>query len=265
MNISWMRKTVTALPLGRDLPDTDGMAMDSDIHREQATSYLIDPLKRWLAASAIRAYVSGNSFVYYDPVDPKNHVIGPDMYVVLGGEQRGQKKWVVWEEGGLTPSLAIELLSPSTEARDRGDKFLIYRDCLKTRDYFLFDSDHGRLEGFHLVNGAYVAAEFVTEGSSWIACRGLRLWLGVKDGWLRWYDPETGSLVPTDLERAEQERQRAEQERLRADQERQRADQERLRADQERQRADQAEDELRRLREELLKRQAPPAGGAEGL
>jgi hypothetical protein len=65
------------------------------------------------------------------------------------------------------------------------------------------------------------------------------LYLGVRDGWLRWLTAD-GVVVPTPLERAEQERLRAEQERLRAEQERLRAEQERLRAEQERQRAEQA-------------------------
>jgi hypothetical protein len=50
------------------------------------------------------------------------------------------------------------------------------------------------------------------------------LYLGVRDGWLRWLTAD-GIVVPTPLEWAEQEHQRAEQERQRAEQERQRAEQ----------------------------------------
>ena len=212
--------------------------MDSEIHREQASKYLIDPLKRWLTETSLSAFVGGNSFVYYgyNVANKTSQVLGPDFYVVMGGEARGQKKWVIWEEGGRMPSLVVELVSPSTEARDRGEKFLIYRDVLKTKDYFLFNSDTGRLEGFHLLNGVYVTAEYVNQGAplvgeNWIRCRGIDLWLGVVDGWLRWFDPKKGNLVFTDQELAESANQRAEE----------------------------AEAELRSLREQLAQLQKPPA------
>jgi uncharacterized membrane protein len=49
------------------------------------------------------------------------------------------------------------------------------------------------------------------------------LYLGVQNDWLRWMTSE-GTLLPTPMELAAQERQRAEQERQRAEQERQRAE-----------------------------------------
>jgi hypothetical protein len=57
------------------------------------------------------------------------------------------------------------------------------------------------------------------------------LYLGVRDGWLRWFTAD-GGIVPTPLEWAEQQRQRAEQEHQRAEQERQRAEQAMQRASQ---------------------------------
>jgi hypothetical protein len=49
------------------------------------------------------------------------------------------------------------------------------------------------------------------------------LFLGVKDGWLRWLTA-AGTVLTTPQELAAQERQHAEQERQRAEQERQRAE-----------------------------------------
>lgn len=261
VNISRMRDSISrakSLPRGKDLPDTDGMPMDDENHGIQARNYLIEPLKRWLTESNIQAFVGGNSFVYYgyNVMTRKPQCLGPDFYVVMGGQTREQSKWVVWEEGGLMPSLVVELVYPSTEARDRGEKFLIYRDILKTQDYFLFNTDTKRLEGFHLQNGVYITASFIRQGApsvgdSWIRCQGIDLWIGIVDGWLRWYDPKTQRLIDTDHERAVSEKGRADEERRRADQEAQRADEEKRRADEERRRADEAEAELRALREQL--------------
>lgn len=115
-----------------DLPDTDGQPMDSDLHRTQATVYLIEPLREYFRQIGFPAYVSGNSFVYYDQRRGAQPV-GPDFYVVNGGRQGKQKMWVAWREGNLLPSLVVEMLSPTSEENDRGKKFCLYRDRLKTR------------------------------------------------------------------------------------------------------------------------------------
>ncbi|MBT9586737.1 Uma2 family endonuclease [bacterium] len=223
------------LPRGDDLPDEDGIPLDNEVHREQASIYLIEPLKRWLRQQSVDAFVGGNSFVYYSPSsvsgrkggNPKPRRLGPDVYVVMGGQSRGQKKWVVWEEGGLYPSLAIELLSPATEGQDRGQKFVIYRDQWKMKDYFLFETDSAKLEGFCLRRRAY----FSTEDEQGLhPCSCLPLRLGVRDGWLRWFDLD-GQVLPTADERAQSDRRCAEQAEKRAEQAERRADHERERAD----------------------------------
>jgi len=84
----------------------------------------------------------------------------------------------------------------------------------------------------------------------WLWSEVLGVWLGVSDApflgwryrWLRFYR-EDGSLVPTNAELAEAERQRAEAER-------QRAEQERLLREQAEQRLAELEAELKRLRGE---------------
>ncbi len=126
--------------------------------------------------------------------------------------------------------------------------------------YAVFSHVADRLRIFKLKSGKYT--EEIGHGDRlWIPEAGLWLgaWRGIYNGadrlWLRWYDAE-GNLIPTNAERAEQERARAEQEsaiaemeRQRAEQERLRAEQERLRADQEKLRAEQANLELARERE----------------
>ncbi|MBX3169108.1 MAG: Uma2 family endonuclease [Candidatus Eremiobacteraeota bacterium] len=65
---------------------------------------------------------SGDSFVYYDPDRPP---VGPDFYVGAGRDVA--RKWVAGDEGWLMPTTVIEFLSPSSEIRDRGEKFCLYR------------------------------------------------------------------------------------------------------------------------------------------
>ncbi len=219
--------------------------MDSEIHRETASKYLIEPLKLWLQDQGLEAFVGGNSFVYYPT--PKNSKgkkikrLGPDFYVVLGGQARGQSKWVVWEEGNRYPTLAIELTSPSTVARDRGPKFQIYRSQWKMPDYFLFDCEELQLEGFHLKRSAYVATKPDAEGRH--ACQTLPLKLGVHQGWLRFFTLD-GQLLPTGEERGAA---LAEQARSEAAHARSEAEEARSEAEQAKQRAARLEAQLRAL------------------
>lgn len=46
------------------------------------------------------------------------------------------------------PKLIAEVLSPSTEAFDRGDKFIAYRSIASLSDYLLFSQDEPRVEHF---------------------------------------------------------------------------------------------------------------------
>lgn len=219
--------------------------MESEWVCDQTRIYLVEPLRHYYQQHQQVAFVGGNSFVYYPP-DSK--YLGPDFYVVRGGVQGKQTKWVPWEEGGLLPTTIIEFLSESTESRDRGEKFCIYRDVFRTEDYFLIDPDTLYIEGFHLHRGHYVANAPGPDG--WFFVRSLGLYLGVAGPWVRLRTAE-GELVTTGRESAEAERQKAQAERQRADAERQRADAEHQKVALERQRADEAEAEVRALREQL--------------
>ena len=49
----------------------------------------------------------------------------------------------------LNPVLLVEVLSPSTEAYDRGEKFAHYRQVTSLREYVLVSQDQIRVEHFH--------------------------------------------------------------------------------------------------------------------
>ncbi len=57
------------------------------------------------------------------------------------------------------PNVIIVLLSPSTELEDRTTKKTIYEKIFRTPEYFLYDPDMRRLEGFHFTNGDYEPME----------------------------------------------------------------------------------------------------------
>ena len=81
----------------------------------------------------------------------------PDV-VALGGEgrfDRSSRPAVL-----LNPQVIFEVLSPSTEAFDRGDKLLRYRTLDSLTDYVLVASDAVRVEHFtHPLGGTWTMTE----------------------------------------------------------------------------------------------------------
>jgi hypothetical protein len=117
----------------------------------------------------------------------------------------------------------IELLSDSTAAKDKGEKFRIYQDRLRVPEYYWFHPITGEFAGFRLAPHTYVPITPEPDGSlhSQVLNLGLVPWDGVYAGihgrWLRWTKPD-GTLLPTAEEDAAAARQQAEHERQRADQ-----------------------------------------------
>jgi Uma2 family endonuclease len=174
-------------------------------------------------------YVGGNMFVYFSELQAKkNDFRGPDVFVVLDTVRRLRKSWVVWGEGGRTPDVVIELLSPSTEHVDRGEKMRIYARVLHVSRYYLYDPLTAVLEGYALDPATREYVRMTPEANGDLPCDTLGLRVGVRQGryqgvetaWLRWLDAE-GRPLPTDEEAALAAEQRvAEEARARAEAER---------------------------------------------
>ena len=62
----------------------------------------------------------------------------------------------------LNPILVIEVLSPSTEAYDRGEKFAHYQKLASLREYILVSQDRIRVEHYRLAETQWVQTEFHT-------------------------------------------------------------------------------------------------------
>lgn len=95
----------------------------------------------------------------------------PDVTVVCGGEQRDTD-----DSLALTnPIVLVEVLSPSTEEYDRGEKLAHYRRIPAIREVVLVALDHARIEVFRrAANGSWtehVALSGQTADLESIACR----------------------------------------------------------------------------------------------
>jgi hypothetical protein len=99
-------------------------------------------------------------------------------------------------------------------------KKTLYAQLFRTSEYYLYDPFSQEFIGYHLHGRHYEEVQQDAEQKIFSAVAGL--YLGVRDGWLRWLTAD-GVIIPTPLEWAEY--QRAEQERQRAEQAIQRASQ----------------------------------------
>ena len=60
----------------------------------------------------------------------------------------------------LNPIILVEVLSPSTEAYDRGEKFAHYRQLISLREYVLVAQDQIRVEHFRRQEKEWIFADF---------------------------------------------------------------------------------------------------------
>jgi Uma2 family endonuclease len=188
--------------------------METEHHRKQMIA-LCQSLER-----AFRdrddVYVGANMAVYFSELQAKkNDFRGPDVFVVLDTVRRARKSWVVWQEGGRTPDVVIELLSPSTEEVDRGEKMRVYAKLLRVPNYYLFDPIDGRFEGYALDPSRREYMRMQPGPGGDLPCPPLGLGLGVRHGvidgvendWLRWLDAQ-GNVLVTNEERAQEAERR---------------------------------------------------------
>jgi len=201
---------VSELPF--ELVYSDGEPLETDWHASQIP--LLKEVIRQTMAERGRSdfFVSGNMFVYYsmeqarDVARGRPYFRGPDVFWVGGAKPRGPRKaWVSWEEDGRLPDVVVELLSPSTAEIDRTVKKDLYARVFRTSEYYLYDPELRKLEGFRLVGRTYRPMVLDEEGRLWSEQLGvsLGLWHGVWSGqeadWVRLFRSD-GSLVPTEAE-----------------------------------------------------------------
>lgn len=85
----------------------------------------------WMYNSDIRLQLSESRYVHPD--------------VTVSCDERDQEP----DDIIHYPCLVVEVLSPTTETSDRGEKFFYYQECSTIQDYVLADSQSIRIEVYH--------------------------------------------------------------------------------------------------------------------
>ena len=199
-------------------PESDGKPMaETDVHRDLMTDFIKMLQAHFQKRSDV--YVSGNLLLYYVKGNPRKSV-APDVFVVLGIENRKRETYLLWEEG-KGPNFVLELSSKKTYRTDLNQKKRLYAQVLGVEDYFLYDPNHQylnpSLQGYRLVDGSYHPIQPVGDR---LPSNVLGLELGFKaDGELGLYNPQTKTWLLPPEERAQEAEARAEQAEAQAQQE----------------------------------------------
>ncbi len=97
--------------------------------------------------SLLQSHVSGSDCITYNSdcklgISEKGPFTYPDVSVSCDDRDRIAQQFIQF------PCLIVEVLSPSTEAYDRGDKFKLYRRLTSLQEYVLVSSETQSVEIF---------------------------------------------------------------------------------------------------------------------
>ena len=212
-------------------PSSDGRPMAENMWQGEAIMAAAGDLKVALPDDAL---VAADILLYPERGNRKKNR-APDVLVGLGLGSHKRDSYFVWREG-KPPDWVLEVTSPSTKKKDRGEKLRDYL-AMGVPEYWLFDPKGGqfprgtpRLQGLALADGEYrpIPAR-VERGLAVIRSDVLGLDVRGDGELLRFRDPATGEDI---RHQAESEEAVAREAALRKAAER-RAAQEAARAEQE--------------------------------
>lgn len=101
--------------------------------------------------------------VWFAPLDvilSDHNVLEPDLLLVLNEHESIVKDWVYG-----APDLVVEILSPTTEARDRGPKMKAYAR-FGVSEYWIVDPAARRIEVYRLSVGGFELARTCAQGDT---------------------------------------------------------------------------------------------------
>ena len=231
-----------------EYPDSDGHFLPDNPLQSNAIVELRCSLKQHFLG-APNVVLEGDMFLYYAQGEADERRVGgrrvgkyvaPDVFVVLDHDLGGRPTYKLWEEG-KPPNFALEVISPSSEVRNRRDKKELY-GRIGVGEYFVFQPDvqrpGARLVGYTLRKGSYqeLGPDPALPGVSSVLSEVLGVSFRPDGAFLRVRDQRSGKDYPwmdelrLDFDRAEERAAREAAERGRAEE---RADREGERADRE--------------------------------
>lgn len=177
-------------------PESDGLPM-ADNTKQFRYITVIETNLEILYEVDPDVFVAGDFFWY--PVEGENTIrMAPDTMVVFGRPKGDRGSYLQWKEAGIAPQVVFEILSPGNRRSEMEQKLRFY-DRYGVEEYYLYDPDRGRLQGWLRQRGALRPIE---EMQGWRSPRlGIRFELVGKE--LQLYYPDGRRfLSPVELNQA---------------------------------------------------------------
>ena len=191
-----------------EYPDSDGHFLPDNPLQSNAIVELRFSLKEHFRGVP-NVVLEGDMFLYYaqDEADERRvrgrrvgKYVAPDVFVVLDHDLGGRLTYKLWEEG-KAPDFALEVISPSSELRNRRDKKELY-GRIGVQEYFLFQPDvrrpSPRVVGYTLRGGAYreLGPDATLPGAEAVVSEVLGVSLRPEGAFLRVRDQRSGKDYP---------------------------------------------------------------------
>ncbi|MBV8882988.1 MAG: Uma2 family endonuclease [Chroococcidiopsidaceae cyanobacterium CP_BM_RX_35] len=209
------------LPSAEELPDSDDLPVDNELHT--LVPNLLRFILGWLWAARYDWFFGVNMGIYHLTSVSLRVPVVPDAFLCLGVERtKGnqlRKSYVLWEENNVVPLLTLEVVS-QTPGGEYDEKMTIYAR-MGVLYYVIYNPEFWRRDGhepfevYRLVSGQYqrqIGEPFFFPEVGLGIGRSQGWHGGLQREWLFWYDQQGNRLLSPD-ERTQQAEQRTEQER----------------------------------------------------
>ncbi|MCU0444310.1 MAG: Uma2 family endonuclease [Microscillaceae bacterium] len=223
-------------------PESDGKPM-SDNTKQFNLIVLIKEGLEVLFADNDEVFVAGDLLWYPVKGSPKIRQ-APDVMVAIGRPKGDRGSYLQWKEEDIAPQVVFEILSPGNTFDEMRQKFAFYEQY-GVQEYYLYDPDKNRLEGWAREAGGLLSIDQMNGWSSPLL--GIKFELSPKK--LKIYDPQGNrfrSLVELSKQ-AKKAEAKAEQAEAKAEQAEAKAEQAEAKAEQEAQKRIDTEKKLQEL------------------
>ncbi|MBB6051792.1 Uma2 family endonuclease [Armatimonas rosea] len=156
-----MMTTLTSSPV--HYPDSDGNPMADNtkqLHWIMLCKIGLDALY----ATQADVFIAGDLLWYPVEGQPKIRQ-APDVMVVFGRPKADRGSYKQWEEAGVAPQIAFEILSPGNTLLEMARKFEFYEEY-GIEEYYIYNPDTYDFSAWQRRDGKLRVAEFTSELTS---------------------------------------------------------------------------------------------------
>jgi len=138
-------RPATPRPIDLEYPDRDGKPMSDNTLQFKWIVTIKEGLEA-LFRDDPDVFVAGDLLWYPVLGEPKIR-FAPDAMVAFGRPKGYRGSYKQWEEAGIAPQVVFEVLSPGNTKPEMRRKLAFY-DQYGVEEYYVYDPDHGPLEGW---------------------------------------------------------------------------------------------------------------------